>query len=690
MVYRLIHQSNSIINGVALRCVESYNILYWKQSIRSEYSPRYAFLFKTVPLRAMTDISKSLLFTFTIIISFGLCILYASAELQRFAHSSKHDGALSFLVLGDWGRRGAYNQSLVAFQMGKVGEKLDIDFVVSTGDNFYDNGLTSGHDNAFQESFTKIYTAKSLQNQWYSVLGNHDYRGDAEAQLSPVLREIDSRWLCLRSFIVDSELVEIFFVDTTPFVDEYFTEPPEHKYDWRGIGPQKSYISNLLKDLELALRGSTAKWRIVVGHHAIRSVGHHGDTQELINRLLPILQFLTSGAGSKAWRGDIEGMNRRGVNFFYDGQGFMSVKLTQTDATIEFYDVFGNVLHRLTSSKQLHSSIWKQKMAGLGIWMGFVSLCLLSVSVSGLLQRLEHPVKADGSLSLMVIGDWGRKGTYNQSQVATQMGRVAAKLNIDFVISTGDNFYDDGLTGIDDPAFEISFSKIYTAKSLQKQWYSVLGNHDYRGDVEAQLNPILQKIDPRWICQRSFIVDTEIAEFFFIDSTPFVDKYFLKPKDHKYDWRGVLPREKYLSKLLKDLEIALKDSTAKWKIVVGHHPVRSIGHHGDTKELIRQLLPILEENNVDMYINGHDHCLEHISSRSSQIQFLTSGGGSKAWKGDMDKDKKDEIKFYYDGQGFMSVELEETNAKVVYFDIYGKVLHVVNLPKGLGTSVSAI
>jgi len=42
------------------------------------------------------------------------------------------------------------------------------------------------------------------------------------------------------------------------------------------------------------------------------------------------------------------------------------------------------------------------------------------------------------------------------------------------------------------------------------------------------------------------------------------------------------------------LEIALKDSTANWKIVVGHHPVRSIGHHGDTQELISQLLPILE------------------------------------------------------------------------------------------------
>ena len=52
--------------------------------------------------------------------------------------------------------------------MGKVGEKLDIDFVVSTGDNFYDNGLSSEHDAAFEESFTKIYTQNSLQKQWYS------------------------------------------------------------------------------------------------------------------------------------------------------------------------------------------------------------------------------------------------------------------------------------------------------------------------------------------------------------------------------------------------------------------------------------------------------------------------------------------------------------------------------------------
>lgn len=53
-------------------------------------------------------------------------------------------------------------------QMGRIGEKLDIDFVVSTGDNFYDNGLTGDDDSTFEDSFTNIYTANSLQKPWYS------------------------------------------------------------------------------------------------------------------------------------------------------------------------------------------------------------------------------------------------------------------------------------------------------------------------------------------------------------------------------------------------------------------------------------------------------------------------------------------------------------------------------------------
>lgn len=52
--------------------------------------------------------------------------------------------------------------------MGRTGDELDIDFVISTGDNFYDNGLSGVHDSDFDKSFSKVYTARSLQKQWYS------------------------------------------------------------------------------------------------------------------------------------------------------------------------------------------------------------------------------------------------------------------------------------------------------------------------------------------------------------------------------------------------------------------------------------------------------------------------------------------------------------------------------------------
>nr|XP_043637473.1 purple acid phosphatase 3-like [Erigeron canadensis] len=290
------------------------------------------------------------------------------------------------------------------------------------------------------------------------------------------------------------------------------------------------------------------------------------------------------------------------------------------------------------------------------------------------LKRFEHKVNSDGSFSFLVVGDWGRRGLYNQSNVAYQMGNVGEKNHVDFIISTGDNFYDNGLVDEDDPAFYDSFTNIYTAPSLQKQWYSVLGNHDYRGNVLAQLSPALTQRDNRWLCLRSFILSAGNVEFFFVDTTPFQDKYF-NETEQKYDWRGVLPREEYLSQLLKNVEVALKESTARWKIVVGHHTLFSAGVHGSTLELLDKLLPILQENDVNLYINGHDHCLQHISSSNSQLQFLTSGGGSKAWRGDFNLENLNEMKFFYDGQGFMAVEVRENDLNVAFYDIFGNILH---------------
>lgn len=42
---------------------------------------------------------------------------------------------------------------------------------------------------------------------------------------------------------------------------------------------------------------------------------------------------------------------------------------------------------------------------------------------------------------------------------------------------------------------------------------AVLGNHDYRGDVEAQLSPVLTDLDNRWFCSRSYVVNAGINNF---------------------------------------------------------------------------------------------------------------------------------------------------------------------------------
>ncbi|KAI3975294.1 hypothetical protein MKX01_033534 [Papaver californicum] len=192
---------------------------------------------------------------------------------------------------------------------------------------------------------------------------------------------------------------------------------------------------------------------------------------------------------------------------------------------------------------------------------------------------------------------------------------------------TGDNFYDNGLKSVNDTLFEESFVNIYTAPSLQNKWYNGI--------------TILQQLDSRWVCLRSYVLDAEIVDFFFVDTTPFVDKYFTEPGEHTMT--GVAyHHERFTSTK------CLKESNAKWKIVVGHHPVRT---H-------------LRENNVDLYINGHDHCLQHISSTKRKVKHLKRGFGILSTSVPFVQKEKEGLEFYHDGQGF-----------ITYYDVSGYVMY---------------
>jgi len=46
---------------------------------------------------------------------------------------------------------------------------------------------------------------------------------------------------------------------------------------------------------------------------------------------------------------------------------------------------------------------------------------LLLAAAAAALPRVEHPPKAGGTLAVLAVGDWGRRGQFNQTLVARQV-----------------------------------------------------------------------------------------------------------------------------------------------------------------------------------------------------------------------------------------------------------------------------
>jgi predicted MPP superfamily phosphohydrolase len=103
-------------------------------------------------------------------------------------------------------------------------------------------------------------------------------------------------------------------------------------------------------------------------------------------------------------------------------------------------------------------------------------------------KQIKGLTKENKAVHFLVVGDWGRNGQGDQQSVADWMGIAASQLNAKFVISTGDNFYCCGVASVDDPQWVSSFENVYRSHSFQIPWYVSLGNHDYQGNVQAQIN----------------------------------------------------------------------------------------------------------------------------------------------------------------------------------------------------------
>lgn len=200
---------------------------------------------------------------------------------------------------------------------------------------------------------------------------------------------------------------------------------------------------------------------------------------------------------------------------------------------------------------------------------------------------------------VLAFGDFG-DGSPRQEHLAESMRRLHAQKPFDLAITLGDNFYPAGMSAPTDARWQRDFARLY--EPMRIRFYPTLGNHDWllADSPAAEVLHSAQSDYWRMPAVRYTFVAGPI-QFFAVD-TNLLSRAQL-------DW---LDRE-------------LGRSTARWKIVYGHHPIFSYGAHGEEPAVRDNLLPLLR-GRAQIYLCGHDHDLQHLGPEDG-VHFVIAGGG---------------------------------------------------------------
>lgn len=320
------------------------------------------------------------------------------------------------------------------------------------------------------------------------------------------------------------------------------------------------------------------------------------------------------------------------------------------------------------------------------IILGLVFCCSSTkeVRISATALGTEQPYEVTDSLVVwedalhfLILGDWGRKGDYHQQDVADRMEEAAKKMDAEFVIALGDNFYPNGVASIDDPNWMFSYENIYKGYHLEIPWHVVLGNHDYRGNPQAQVD--YTKKSQRWnMPSRYFDYQFEdedtglLVNFIFLDTCPFEKKYYSEEAYLNVKTQDSTKQIKWIDSLVT------AKPKADWTIFSGHHPLYSGGKRiEDTEQIRNSLEPILNRSKADAYFAGHEHDLQHIKPEGKTHHFI-SGAGSEVRKTGM----IDGIsKFAASIQGFMTVSIKNESMLVQVISYKGNLIYSTEIIK---------
>ena len=291
-----------------------------------------------------------------------------------------------------------------------------------------------------------------------------------------------------------------------------------------------------------------------------------------------------------------------------------------------------------------------------------LALLLLSASTAGAQQA--------PSTQFIVLGDWGMQGNAAQTKVAQQLEQMAATNPIEFIVTTGDNFYPFGVKSAGDPLWRKNFEDVYASPHIKElPWYVTLGNHDYFGEFQAEID--YARTHPRWILPATYHArdithnGKLFARLVFADSDPYLREYQGRPDlYHRVNQQDPAAQTAWL-------EQQLKDDEPVWKLVFAHHPLYTSGEHGNSAELIQSWAGLFERYHVNAYFAGHDHHLEHLKPPAATHYFISGGGGALT----RPVGKGEYTLFSRQSYGFAQVTLDDNCMLVSFIDQDGKELY---------------
>ena len=201
--------------------------------------------------------------------------------------------------------------------------------------------------------------------------------------------------------------------------------------------------------------------------------------------------------------------------------------------------------------------------------------------------------------------------------------------NVSLIATVGDNFYEDGVASLDDEHWKQSYENIYKELTKKYPWYVSLGNHDYRGSVDAQLN--YHSINPNWnMPDRYYTFVRDVAgkqkvRFLIIDTNPYLPAYYTNSL-----YKNIITQQD-TARQTRWVDSVLASSQEDWKIVLGHHPLYySNATNPDTATLVRVMEPLFEKYKVQAYIAGHVHDIQYNIVKGRSVTHIISGSGAKS------------------------------------------------------------